>query len=43
MDIDVNEVMEVMAKKIADLIKENSILQATIMQLTKPKEETTNS
>ena len=40
MDIDVNEVMDIMAKKIAELSKENAILQATLLNLSKPTDKT---
>jgi prefoldin subunit 5 len=41
MELDINEIIEAMAKRIGELSKENAILQATINKLTEPKKVTT--
>ena len=41
MDINANDVVNILARRIGELAKENAILETTINELTKPKD--TNS
>lgn len=41
MEFDVNEMINALGERVADLAKENAILKATIIKLTEPKKVTT--
>ena len=41
MEFEINEVIKALGERIADLAKENAILQASLMKLSEPKKVTT--